>query len=692
MHLESLKLRDWKAFEHAVFEFPAPTKRKNVILIGGRNGFGKTSIFEALALGLFGRDGLALVLRAGSASDEQRRVQTFRDFMERALFAGALPAGRSSCRIALKFVDEEGEPTWIERTWYFTDSGALRAGDSAEQLQVFQGVDRQIVAPPRSEPDHDAWYRDWVSRTFLPTSLAGFFLYDGESASIYAERDMARQVRDGIEGLLGLTWLRRLQKDLRDYAHSRRAQAPKGAATEDVVKLEADVAAAERDVTSWQTRLEEVESALASSEIHLDRLTRALGYGAGTRAESEDLARKEAQLQAEYGAAQSELIQFAQRDLPFALAGRQLLELTLDRLRVEGHEEQWQAQVRDREVRSERALARAEELMSSLDPPLPSRQREDIEAAIKAALDSIWETPSLEIGALRHSHVQGKLREHVMARLDAARYQTADAAFASIEAMHHAAASIRSVERGAERSQHDSSEFNRAREELSSLIARQGVLREERGSLTNLLRSRTEELTQKRRELTRLTAKFDAADRPTKLARRADQIAEMLAELVAEAWPTQASALAFKMSHAIQQMAHRKDYLESVVIDSEGGVRLLSPNGRDLRQFDLSAGEKQIFTQALFCAIGEVSGREFPMVIDTPLGRLDDAHRVNVLRHLVKREGQVFLISTDTEVVGEYLEVIQARVSKSYIIHNEVREGIAVSSVLEGYFPGQQVS
>lgn len=691
MYLELLTLRDWKAFEHATFEFPAPTKRKNVVLIGGRNGFGKTSIFEALALGLFGRDGLALVLRAGAASDEQRRVQTFRDFMERALFAGALPAGRSSCRIGLKFVDEDGEPTWIERTWYFTDSGALRAGYSAEQLQVFQGADRQIVAPLRSEPDHDGWYRDWISRTFLPTSLAGFFLYDGESASIYAERDMARQVRDGIEGLLGLTWLRRLQKDLRDYAHSRRAQAPKGAAAEDVGKLEAELTAVEQDVASWQARLQEVESALADSDIHLDRLTRALGYGAGTRAESEVLARKEAQLQADYGAAQLELIQFAQRDLPFALVGRELLESAIDRLQVEGQEEQWQAQVQDREVRSERARARAAELMSSLDPPLPSRQRDDIETAFTVALDAIWEAPSVKIGALRHSHAQGRLRQRVMARLDAARHQNADAAFASIEAMHHATASIRSVEQSLERSKGASSEFNEGREELGSLIARQGSLREERGSLTNLLRSRVEELNQKQRELTRLTGKLDAAVRPSRLARRADQIAEMLVELVAEAWPIQADALAFKMSHAIQQMAHRKDYLESIAIDDEGGVSLLSPSGRNLRQFDLSAGEKQIFTQALFSAIGEISGREFPMVIDTPLGRLDDAHRINVLRHLVKREGQVFLISTDTEVIDGYLDVVRSRISKSYVIHNEVRDGIAVSSVQDDYFPGQHV-
>src|ERR1041384_3260544 len=80
MHLESISLRDWKAFESAIFEFPAPTKTKNVVVIGGRNGYGKTTLFEALALGLFGRDGLRLVQRAGIANDEQGRTQSFNDF------------------------------------------------------------------------------------------------------------------------------------------------------------------------------------------------------------------------------------------------------------------------------------------------------------------------------------------------------------------------------------------------------------------------------------------------------------------------------------------------------------------------------------------------------------------------------------------------------------------------------------
>ena len=78
-------------------------------------------------------------------------------------------------------------------------------------------------------------------------------------------------------------------------------------------------------------------------------------------------------------------------------------------------------------------------------------------------------------------------------------------------------------------------------------------------------------------------------------------------------------------------------------------------------------------------------------MVDTPLGRLDDQHRLNVLKHLASRNGQVILISTDTEVVNQYLDAIRTKVAKAYIIRNGTRGGIARSWPEEGYFEGQEI-
>jgi len=120
-------------------------------------------------------------------------------------------------------------------------------------------------------------------------------------------------------------------------------------------------------------------------------------------------------------------------------------------------------------------------------------------------------------------------------------------------------------------------------------------------------------------------------------------------------------------------------------------VALHSPDNRNLRNYDLSAGEKQIFTQALFSAVAEISGCSFPLVVDTPLGRLDKEHRLNVLKHLANRRGQVILISTNTEVVGDNLTAIRDKIAKCYLLHNQIHSDVARSWCEEGYFDGQGV-
>lgn len=694
MHLASITLRDWKAFEVARFEFPPPSASKNVVLIGGRNGFGKTSLFEALAIGLFGRDGLRLVNRAGSASDEQARTQSFREFMERALFSGALSQGRRSCKISLEFLDESGEPISIERTWYFSDAGRLKAGEGAEQVRILAGVSRKAIGPGRSEQDPDGWYRDWIARTFLPTSLAGFFLFDGESASIYADRDMGVQVRDGIEGLLGLNWLRQLAKDLRVYAGHKRLQIPRGVSTEAIDELEASIGEMEAEIDAAQRLKDQLEEEWRQSDSERDNLTRELsGYGTGTRAQLEDLVKDQAAFQRQYDDAQSKLHEIADMDLPLALVGAQLRQAVEMRLVQERRRDSWEAAAAQREERTSDVLCLFSEQVQAVAPPLLPEQEDFVRRAVQLALERLWFPPPTDVAEdYRHPHARGPMLERVSDRLKKAELVSASTIKELLDAMGRNAARLRDLQSAIRATEVTAPQLEEKRSRISELSSKVGELREKKGEISNLLKSRLDELEQKRRELGRLTGRLDQSQRPAQLASRAEQVAEMLGDLVMEAWPLQASAVAEEMTRAIRAMAHRNDYLRTVEIDEAGEVKLLSPKGDDLRQYDLSAGEKQVFTQALFSAIAEVSGRTFPLVVDTPLGRLDEAHRVNVLRHLAKRRGQVILISTDTEVVGPYLNAVRGRIGKALIIRNSTESGVGRSWPEDGYFDGQEVN
>ena len=690
MHLRSIRLRDFKAYGKARFDFPHPSDNKNVILIGGLNGFGKTTLFEAIVLGLFGRDGLRLVTRADAASDDARRNQSFRNFMRRALNGYALRQGRTSCQITLDFEDDAAQPIEITRTWHYGSDGQLQLND-ADEVRITRGIDRAIVAPNRIEADPAGWYRGWISKEFLPVTQAAFFMFDGEAASVYAERDMGVQVREGIEGLLGLTWLRQLQEDLRTYAARRRSEVAKDATTDRVKRLDEEVNTLENELRDAQQRLQEIEDELARAEIERDALTREFaGYGTGSRAQVEDLLWERADHEKTYDSAFRELHQMAERELPLALAGAAARARVQARLRSEIRRENWLAAESASRPRVDQVLSLVTQELSAIVPPLSSTQSLAVREALARALEFLWHPPPADAAdSFHHVHLRGPMAERVLARLEEAASVTAGKVLSLLDTLVREAAALRSVQESLRNSEITTPQLEEKRQRLINLEKTIRTLSEEKGKLSHLVQSREPQVSQKRAELGRLTGQLDQSQRPARLARRAEEVAAMLGDLMVKAWPLQAKAVADAMTSAIQAMAHRKDYLRSVEISESGEVRLLTPTGSNLRDLDLSAGEKQIFTQALFSAIAQVTGRVFPLIVDTPLGRLDEQHRVNVLRHLASRDSQVILLSTNTEVVGPYLDAIRDRIVKAYRIENETDGELGRSWPVEGYFSGQ---
>ena len=287
MYLKSIVLRDWKAYTVGSFDFPAPEVHRNIILIGAQNGFGKTSLFEAIVLGLFGQSGLPLVARSPFSNDDKQRLATsYRTFLEKAIHRGAVEAGRTSCSVKLCFVDD-GEEIEIQRIWYFTDKGALRPGD--EEVRIYEGATKRVVGPTAADVGEDLeWYRDFIARRFLPYYLAAFFLFDGEQVSAFAEREMAAQVRSGIEGLLGIPVLKELAQDLRAYARVRKSEV-NNVSDRTIDRIELDLDNLNFQLGKKKERVAELEPEHSSLKEQREKLQRELAsFGAGSQAQFQE--------------------------------------------------------------------------------------------------------------------------------------------------------------------------------------------------------------------------------------------------------------------------------------------------------------------------------------------------------------------------------------------------------------------
>jgi DNA sulfur modification protein DndD len=135
MFLRRIEIKDWKAYVNTRFEFPRPTPDSNVVLIGAKNGYGKTSLFEAIVLGLFGRDGLPLIARAPFGASADDRLQfSYNQFLADTLHRNALREGRHSASVELSFEEEDRGPLIIRRIWYFAGDGRHKPED--EEVRI----------------------------------------------------------------------------------------------------------------------------------------------------------------------------------------------------------------------------------------------------------------------------------------------------------------------------------------------------------------------------------------------------------------------------------------------------------------------------------------------------------------------------------------------------------------------------
>lgn len=99
----------------------------------------------------------------------------------------------------------------------------------------------------------------------------------------------------------------------------------------------------------------------------------------------------------------------------------------------------------------------------------------------------------------------------------------------------------------------------------------------------------------------------------------------------------------------------------------------------------LSKGEKQVFIMALYWSLVQLSNHEVPFVIDTPFARIDSEHRANITKKFfMDLKGQVFIFSTNEEIVGENYSAIKKSVRAKFLLENA--DNISTTVIANKYF------
>jgi hypothetical protein len=101
-------------------------------------------------------------------------------------------------------------------------------------------------------------------------------------------------------------------------------------------------------------------------------------------------------------------------------------------------------------------------------------------------------------------------------------------------------------------------------------------------------------------------------------------------------------------------------------------VKLINQDGEAIAVKSQSAGQKQIAAISIFWALSKLSNRRLPLIIDTPLARLDAENRKNVIQNYYQNSSnQVIVLPTDTEFTKNEIEYAGDKIAGIYEIIND---------------------
>lgn len=201
------------------------------------------------------------------------------------------------------------------------------------------------------------------------------------------------------------------------------------------------------------------------------------------------------------------------------------------------------------------------------------------------------------------------------------------------------------------------------------------------------LKRQREMLVAKRIQLIKAIAeKEHANDDNARIVKYAAMSIEVLSEFKVRLQREKVAKLSSTATNCFRELVQKESLVSEIRIDSTTlDVTIIDIDGKELLKSQLSAGEQQMFAVAIVWALALTSGYKAPVIIDTPMARLDSSHRANfVTKYLPAASSQVMVLSTDEEIYGRYLDLVRDNVIDYYTLL--YREEEQCTSIVHGYF------
>ena len=656
MILDSIALHDFGVYAgHQQVDLTPPSPNRPIVLVGGLNGGGKTTLLDALQLVLFGE--LAHTSNRGSIP--------YTEYLNRSIHRNSA-YGEASLSLSFRHFAEGSETRYeIRRAWHRTK----------------RGVKESFSATRNGVPDHLS-SSNWAAQvqTFMPAGIAHLFLFDGERIEAYADPEKTSElIESAILNLLGLNIVDQLDRDLKVFERRKRAEDKEGPESTRIRHAEEEAEKARRRLSDLRRIGAELNTRISHMQQEGDRLEQEFRAAGGPLYERRtELETFQHQVQSEQFELDAKLGEHAAGALPLLMAKPLLDEaVTLARSeQVARRETMVLGALEDRDTNT-LSFLREHEAPSDMVSLIESFLSED-----RVARKHLSE-PATRLG----------LQDDVPAKLEALLVSTLPEAVVSANTMlvrhgknKDAAASVE------EQLAHIPDE-----DFIAPLVDRRTRLESELAEIQKRKDRNTIEVDSAVSELERLEktlADLQEADAKSRLGRHEKsrivshsvRARTTLREFRRRVIARNVEQIEHLVLESFQQLLRKTSLVSRIAIDPETfALSLFAPDGGRLDPRRLSAGERQLLAVATLWGLGKASGRALPTAIDTPLGRLDGTHREHLVeRYFPNASHQVLLLSTDEEITQPHLRTLEPWIGHRYRLDYDDSTGS--TTVSKGYF------
>lgn len=678
MQIKEITLNNFRIYKGTNTINLLPSNDKNIVVVSGKNGFGKTTFLMSLVWCLYGKQ-MEHVDEMYKKVIEENGGYT--KYITKTLNNQAKQENETKFSVSVVFQDVKIPDITCNEVRITRTYDDFTSQDRVEVL--IDGYPNELIRELTTEGKQDGeeiFIRDFI----LPIEVAKFFFFDAEKIVSIAENNSPEQRKILSKAYTEVLGIKKYE-DLKDQLESLQDDYRKKSASKEdqqaFNQIEANIKNKLLEVETSEEQIkklhdEKVEKKKDSDEIQI-RLIQD-----GSVITPEQLAKlkeKEAEQEEKIAELQSQMKELFDL-IPFGLSG-EILNDVYEQIKAEKAFNDNRFKQDDVEAKTKSILNDIEIEKKNYKNVIPTDARDFYELQIKKLIRKYFFTNVVDVPTdfqVLHDFTDTQINE-TRALIGNLKGSFSTKFNKITDTYNRARNDIDKIRRDIKKAEKDADDdyTTELRQKKSMLDNRVSAIDNEIGKLEEQIKNIKDEIIAAKKRQEDLRKKLDDSRSYSEKDKKTRELVENLKNFINKYRNETKEKLSENILNELNALMHKKGFIKKVVVDinQEGNdvdINLLDSNGSKIDKSGLSKGESQMYASALLKSLVDESDIEFPVFIDSPMQKFDKEHAENVIKEFypkVSNQVVIFPLIHKELTEAEY-NLLKPNVSKAYIIDN----------------------